>query len=132
MSETPKAREYEPNNTIMEKSIIRANVQFYIDPLEEITPISEGLGFEFTGADHSEYINKVEADNGFNPWLWCTVRVTARLQTLEGFAYLSQCPYNSKEDFIGGGYYEQMQDEAFEELYNKIVDLQKVICVAHV
>lgn len=87
-------------------------VSIEVEP--EYTPIQTALGFKETGADHSEYIAKVLKDDGFNPWLWCTVKVNVDFNGLHGYAYLGQCAYENEEDFKKGGYFEQMQEEAFE------------------
>jgi hypothetical protein len=94
----------------------KEKVTFTISTHEEHTPISSALSFKETGADHSEYINKVENDNGFNPWLWCVVCVTASIGQLKGVNYLGQYASESEADFIAGGYYEQMKDEALADL----------------
>lgn len=105
------------------KALTHEMVTFEIHPLHEDTRIVEALSEKETGADHSEYIKKVIADGGYNPWLWCTIKVVARFKELEGTAYLGQCAYESENDFKKGGYYEQMQDEAFEELKNKVSEI---------
>lgn len=102
------------------KTLTKDMVKFTITPEEEHASIDKALGFEFTGADHSDYIKKVKRDNGRNIWLWCTIKVTASFQGLEGTAYLGCCAYRNEKDFIAGGYYEQMQDEAFDELKEQV------------
>ena len=99
-------------------------VQFSIETEEETTPIQQALSEKETGTDsHQVYIDKVLEDDGNNPWLWCSVMVTARFKGLEGTAYLGQCAYENVADFKKGGYYEQMQDEAFEELKKKVDEI---------
>lgn len=105
------------------KTLTKENVNFEIEVLDEHYPIQKALSFNETGADHSEYIRKVENDNGANPWLWCTVRVTARFKGLEGHAYLGGCAYENEADFKKGGYYEQMQTEALEAIQLQLVDI---------
>lgn len=112
------------------KALIIDKVKIHIKTLEEQEPIEKALGFEFTGADHSEYIAKVKQDNGFNPWIWCAVEVSAHFAGLTGYAYLGCCAYENEADFIKGGYYEQMQQEAFADLKtiveNVLFELEKV------
>jgi len=60
-----------------------------------------------------------------NQWAWCSVKVTAKWtdaagQEFEGYDYLGGCSYHNKRDFIAGGYYEQMQDEAYARLIKEI------------
>ena len=55
-------------------------------------------------------------------WGWCTVRVTATLPDIDvqGNAYLGACSYTSKKDFMSGGYFEQMVEEAKDELRKEL------------
>lgn len=96
-------------------------IEIIID--ESFQPIEKALSFKETGADHSEYIEKVQNDNGDNLWLWCDVEVKATYKGVSGSAYLGGCAYESEEDFKAGGYYEQMVSEALEELNSNIKDL---------
>lgn len=91
-----------------------------IETEHEYTPITQALSFEETGTDHSEYINKVLKDKTNNPWLWCVVKVSVDFNQLHGYAYLGQCAYENEEDFIKGGYFEQMRDEAFESVKRQL------------
>jgi hypothetical protein len=94
-----------------------------VTPEEEFEPITRELSFQQTGADHSQYIRKVQRDNGCNPWLWCTVAVKAEFKGLTGTAYLGCCAYRNEEDFKAGGYFEQMRDEAFLELKQQVDEI---------
>jgi len=52
-----------------------------------------------------------------NEWAWCSVRVSARYMGERGDAYLGQCSYESKENFIAANdYYTSMVNEAVDEL----------------
>lgn len=55
-----------------------------------------------------------------NDWAWCLVCVRATFGEFAGVAYLSACSYASEEDFKQGGYYEQMQEEALEDMTNNM------------
>jgi hypothetical protein len=109
------------------KELTKDMVTFTIKTEEELTPIRVALGEKATGTtSHEEYIQRIEKMWGLEiGWLWCCVKVTAKFHGLEGTAYLGQCAYESEEDFIKGGYYEQMQDEAFEELKAKVDEVIK-------
>lgn len=102
------------------KSLTIDKVTFVITPEEEFISASDALSFESTGADHSEWIQRVQEEQEINIWLWCAVTVTAKYKGFEGNAYLGGCAYESEEDFIKGGSYEQMQEEAFDELKEAI------------
>lgn len=49
-------------------------------------------------------------------WAWCIVRVTAEWEGLRGDDYLGACCYASEEDFKTGGYFEDMQQAAYQHL----------------
>lgn len=105
------------------KELTKEMVTFSIDLEEELTPVQVALSEKQTGVDHQAYIHKVLEDDGRNPWLWCCVKVTAKFKELKGTAYLGQCAYESYLDFKKGGYYEQMEEEAFEELKKKVDEI---------
>lgn len=95
----------------------KSQIEFEIIIHEEYIPIQQALSFENTGADHSEYIEKVLEDDGYNHWLWCAVEVKATYKgVLTGSAYLGQCAYENEEEFKRDGYFEQMKEEAIEEI----------------
>ena len=57
-----------------------------------------------------------------NDWAWCRVKVTARVDGIEGTDYLGCCSYRDEEDFREGGCYEDMQGCALNELRDKLTD----------
>jgi hypothetical protein len=63
-----------------------------------------------------------------NEWAWCEAQVIAKWKDSTGLTYqgesgwLSGCAYYNEEDFKKGGYYEQMQQEAYEDLVSKVED----------
>ena len=65
-------------------------------------------------------------DNG-DTWAWCSVCVVAEAGGVEGRAYLGACSYKDEEDFRRGGYYEQMQEEAKEDLIAQLVRAKKTL-----
>ena len=107
------------------KDLIKEMVNFSIEAEPEFERIEKVLSFEQTGVDHSKYINKVKRSNGRNVWLWCQVTVKAEFHGLVGKAYLGACAYHNESDFKKGGYYEQMQDEAFQELKKQVDTIVK-------
>lgn len=53
-------------------------------------------------------------------WGWCVVAVTAKLGNSEATSYLSNCSYESAEDFASNsGYLTQMIEEAIQEAVKK-------------
>jgi hypothetical protein len=86
---------------------------------------------EETDRETEEWIRS-QLDAG-NEWAWATVKVTASFPGLEieGVAYLGCCSYRSREDFMEpGGYYDDLKDEAKEDLLRQVEALRAVICGA--
>lgn len=68
--------------------------------------------------------------NDGDQWAWCIVKVTVRL--VDDFAisesvYLGGCSYDDEDDFLLGGYYEDMVSEAKENLKNRLENLKNLI-----
>ena len=63
-----------------------------------------------------------ELDNG-NQWAWCVAKVTVSYQEVEASSYLGCCSYKSQEDFMIGGYYVDMLQEAIEELASNLLQV---------
>lgn len=59
-----------------------------------------------------------------NLWAWCTVKVTcyydAGLDGISGTDYLGCCSYTSEEDFVNGGYFEDMKHQAYDNFLANI------------
>ncbi len=55
-----------------------------------------------------------------NEWAWCCARVTGTFEGVKETDYLGGCSYLSEEDFIKGGYYEDMKAEVLERLKLKV------------
>jgi hypothetical protein len=50
-------------------------------------------------------------------WAWCWVHVIAKYGGFQGDAYLGGCSYKDEKEFKRpGGYYEQMKEEAYDNL----------------
>lgn len=49
-------------------------------------------------------------------WAWCCAAVTVSWGGWKETAYLGCCSYDGEDDFRKGGYYEQMVEEALEDL----------------
>lgn len=56
-----------------------------------------------------------ELESG-NEWAWCMVRVRATLGAFHANQYLGACSYKSEADFKTGGYFEDMVNEALDDL----------------
>lgn len=59
-----------------------------------------------------------------NEWAWCTVKVVAIVEGFEGVAYLGCCSYESEADFKDGGYFEDLCDEAYDDLCRNVKEAQ--------
>jgi|SRR6185295_17241197 len=63
-------------------------------------------------------------DNG-DVWAWACVCVTAEWRGMEGAQYLGSCCYENEEDFIkNSGHYEDMKQEAYDNLIEQIKALK--------
>lgn len=58
-----------------------------------------------------------------NQWAWCSVHLVVDYCEMKGEDWLGGCSYKSKEDFVGGDYYQSMITEAVEELAKEIEKL---------
>ena len=57
-------------------------------------------------------------------WAWCTVEVTAEWKGLEGVNYLGCCCYADEKEFKAeGGHYEDMKQEAYNDLIAQLKQL---------
>jgi hypothetical protein len=61
--------------------------------------------------------DQLEAGNG---WAWCQVRVVAKWNGFEGDDWLGGCSYLSEQDFLAGGYFEDMKEAALSHL-NEVI-----------
>ncbi len=59
--------------------------------------------------------------NSGNEWAWCTVKVVVCWKDFYGSDFLGCCSYDSEEDFKHGGYYDDMVDNALDDL-NGIIE----------
>ncbi len=58
---------------------------------------------------------------GGNPWAWCAAVVLAKYRTEDGTLYVGRdylggCSYESEEAFRQDGYFEDMKDQALDDL----------------
>jgi hypothetical protein len=60
-----------------------------------------------------------------NEWAWCTVRVRAEWRGMHGDAYLGQCSYEGREQFMADGYYDDMRAEALASLNEQVARVQR-------
>ena len=69
---------------------------------------------EYDKTVEDELIRRVETGD---VWAWASVSVTAKFGRFEAVNYLGGCSYKDEADFINNsGYYEDMKDEAIEDL----------------
>lgn len=87
-----------------------------------IEDVSWGVSYEVECGDpekhfdNPETIAQIRKKADWNPWVWCTVKVTGHYKCLYEFEYLGACSYESVEDFKAGGYYEDMQLAILDKL----------------
>lgn len=58
-----------------------------------------------------------------NEWAWCAVKVTAKYKDQEGVDYLGGCSYASEKDFMTDGYYQDMKQQAYNDLLQNLESL---------
>ena len=93
--------------------------------MEKIEFILEALSEDISPFDQLSPLDAqrvVDDLNAGNEWAWCCVKVTAFFQgaPLTGTAYLGGCNYESEEDFMDGGYYEELCSEASDDLIREL------------
>ena len=65
-----------------------------------------------------------------NEWAWCTIKVTARYDGVDGIVgvdWLGCCNYSSEEDFKKCPYFEDMKNQARDDLYQYLES--HIICL---
>ena len=92
-----------------------------VEICEEDTRIRGNAVASGDDAEDKEIEDKIieDLENG-NLWAWASVRVTASLEAFEASDYLGCCSYRNTEDFLAGGYFEDMRGLAFEDLKKQI------------
>lgn len=72
--------------------------------------------------DAEDFITSVKKNLKNSKWGWCCATIRATYKGFTGSAYLGQCSYLNKEDFIANsGYYDQLVAEAVENLNEDIL-----------
>jgi hypothetical protein len=62
-------------------------------------------------------------------WAWALVKVTAKWNGFRAVTYLGGCTYDNEEQFMeSGGYYEDMIDEALEDLNAQVQESYREAC----
>ena len=99
--------------------VITIEIEASVDPPEASFYDAETNTWQEPHPNFAKHVHELEqvADG---EWAWCDVTVTARFSDLTGTAYLAQCSYKDESDFKSDGYYDQMVDEAIEELQQHI------------
>lgn len=72
----------------------------------------------------------IEQLNSGNEWAWCMVKVYAEIDGFKGPAnyYLGHCSYKSRKDFMEDAYYDDMRNQALEDLKNEIEKKYEQFC----
>lgn len=97
------------------KKLTKEDVKITLAALQEDTSI-EGAASEL-GEVKDDFIKIVREARKKSKWGWCTVRLEVTYKGFSGTAYLGECSYASKEDFISNsGYYESMLNDALADI----------------
>jgi hypothetical protein len=82
---------------------------------------------DFDQQVESEILERLEQDE---VWAWATVCVTAEWEGLKEEGYLGCCCYADEKEFCQeGGYYEEMVEEAINNLNKRMQNLYKKMSV---
>ena len=89
---------------------------------EEMSPVGNIMcsgDDAFDKKIEDEVIDRINQDD---IWAWCTVKVIACVEgtSIAGVDYLGGCSYEDEEGFKEGGYYEDMKEQAFENLLSEM------------
>lgn len=106
-------------------------VEYGIEVSMEETPVRGNAMF----SDDADYVRKVENDiieslSRGNVWAWASVKVTARypgIPQVTGVDYLGCCSYESQEDFEKDFYYEDMLDNARNDLFTQLESIAIIL-----
>lgn len=87
----------------------------------ELTQETDAPDWDFESEDERQELME-QIDNGI--MLWFVAKVTAEKHgIILADDYLGGCCYSSVEDFIQGGYYQDMVDNVITAAKQKIIDL---------
>jgi hypothetical protein len=90
-----------------------ANIEYKIHKEYE-----DDLSFEQQFKDDPETVKWIrrQLEVEHNEWAWCRVTVEAKYKDYVGRAYLGGCSYRSLDDFLVGGYADDLKIEATDDL----------------
>jgi hypothetical protein len=99
----------------------KPEIRYTLECLPEEIPIRGNAMASGDDNFDRETENQIIADyESGNEWAWCCVKMTATCGGFEGTDFLSGCNYANEEDFRAGGYFEDMQQEAYADLLNTL------------
>lgn len=61
-----------------------------------------------------------------NKWAWCTIKVTAIWEGIEGSDTLGACSYDSEMHFLASSEYQDMRQRAYENLLENLLKSNKL------
>ena len=106
------------------RQLTMSDIEFTIECLHEDTPVRGNyMVTDDNEADRAEE-NKILHDLECNDWAWCCVKVTGRFRGLGSSAYLGCCSHHNEQDFINGGYYDDMRQEVLDNLQAMLNDIE--------
>jgi hypothetical protein len=110
------------------KPLTEADVEFTIECEPEHIPVKGNCSAidDETDAAQEKWVYD-QLDSG-NEWAWCCVKVTAQWKNYKGVDYLGCCSYLSEQDFIQGGYFEDMKAQALADLNASIARMRQELC----
>jgi hypothetical protein len=102
-------------------------VEVWADYEDDLSPEDGACAHEGCEECHQQIREQLEAGN---EWAWCRVMVIVRpwwsaasdQGSYQGEAHLGGCSYQSEEDFKKDNYYDDMKQEALDDLNEQIKD----------
>jgi hypothetical protein len=106
---------------------IRNHSSCTIEALEEDIPVRGNAMASDDDAYDKEVEDKIIDDlNSGNVWAWCTVKLTmTHIPTgVSSDQYLGACSYKNEEDFKTGNYFEDMKEQAYTEIGERLLAIE--------
>ena len=103
-------------------------VEFIVEILPEDKPVA-GNAIWSGDTHYDQCVERKILDDlvGGNAWAWCSVKVTARVDGIEGTDYLGGCSHANRQDFLNSEICEGMKLIALSELRNKLSGLVGIV-----
>lgn len=102
---------------------------FKIEAFPEDTPVVGNACAIDDITDKIEETRIIDALEAGNVWAWCIVRVTCIYKdwAITGDSSLGCCSYENEDDFVKGGYFEDLKQDAYNCFVSDVTKLGRGI-----